>query len=93
MITWDEEKREKVIKDHGIDFARIKDLFDDPFPLDYADLDHSFEEERRVIVGKTAVYGLVLIVYVIRGDDIRLITARRAERWLTRIYEKQNQRY
>lgn len=30
MITWDEKKRRKVIKDHGVDFVKIEDVLDDP---------------------------------------------------------------
>lgn len=30
MITWDEKKRQRVIKDHGVDFAKIEDAFRDP---------------------------------------------------------------
>lgn len=71
MITWHEKKRQKVIKDHGVDIAKIEDILDDPFAFDYDDDGHSQNENRRVIVGKTAAYGLVAMVYVVRGDDIR----------------------
>ncbi|NOT49061.1 MAG: BrnT family toxin [Acidobacteria bacterium] len=37
-------------------------------------------------------YGLVVVVYTFRGEDIRLITARRAEKWMARLYEKQENR-
>ena len=40
MFSWDESKREKVIAEHSIDFARIEDVFDDPFSIDYADYEH-----------------------------------------------------
>ena len=31
MIIWDERKRRKVLKDHGVDIAKIEDMLDDPF--------------------------------------------------------------
>jgi len=93
MITWGESKRRQVLKDHGVDIAKIEDILDDPFAFDYEDSEHSHTENRRVIVGKTAVYGLVVMVYVVRGENTHCITARRAERWMMRIYEKQRKRY
>lgn len=29
MITWNEKKRQKVIKDHGVDFEKIENILDD----------------------------------------------------------------
>ena len=92
MITWDEVKRNQVIKVHGVDFAKLGDVLDDPFAIDYADDPHSSTEDRRVIVGRTSVYGMIAVVYVARGEEIRFITARRAERWMVRMYEKQRKR-
>ena len=93
MITWDETKRKKVIKDHGIDFRRIEDVFDDPFAIQNRDRNHSDSEERFTIIAKTSAYGLVAVVYTFRNDDIRYITARRAEKWMMSLYEKQGNRY
>lgn len=92
MITWDEPKRKKVIRDHGIDFKKIEDVFDDPFAIQH-DREHSASEERRMIIAKSAEYGLLTLVYTFRGEDIRYITARRAEKWMTNLYEKQRNRY
>ena len=46
MITWDEKKRRQVIKDHGIDFDKIADIFADPFAIDAADQEQAELEER-----------------------------------------------
>lgn len=40
-FTWDETKREKVLAEHKVDFAKIQDVFDDVFSLDYQDSEHS----------------------------------------------------
>ncbi len=77
MITWDEKKRRQVIKDHGIDFKKIEDVLDDPFALYIADFQHGGSEERWLIIGKSAEYGLAAVVITFRDDEIRLITARR----------------
>ena len=93
MITWDERKHKKVLKDHGVDIAKIEDILDDPFAIDFEDDKHSLDENRRIIIGKTAGYGLVMMVYVACGESVHCVAARRAERWLVRIYEEQRKRY
>jgi len=40
MFIWDETKREQVIKEHGVDFAKIADIFNDPFALYFEDYEH-----------------------------------------------------
>lgn len=92
MITWEEKKRRMVIKNHGIDFEKIEDVFDDPYAIHYEDIEHDESEERRVIIAKTTEYGLLSVVYTFRGEDIRFITARRAEKWMVRLYEQQRNR-
>jgi uncharacterized DUF497 family protein len=89
-FTWDTNKAEKVKVNHKVEFEKIQDIFEDDFSLDYEDDEHStYGECRIVIVGKTAEYGLVHLVYTIIGDEnIRFITARRAEKWLVKRYEE-----
>ena len=42
-IIWDEEKRRKVIMDHGLDFVNIQDVFDDRYGFYIVDEVHSSE--------------------------------------------------
>ncbi len=93
MITWDEKKRKRVIRDHGVDFEKIEDVFADPFAIDFVDKEHSIDEPRRAVIAKTAEYGLLLLIYVVEGEAIRFVTARKAERWMVRLYEEQRRRF
>lgn len=95
MITWDETKRERVIKDHGIDLDEIKDVFDDAYGLYLEDFEHSTESEARFnVIGMTSKYGLIFAAYAYANEnDIRLITARRAENWMVKEYEKLRKRF
>ena len=90
MFSWDETKREKVISEHNIDFAKIGDVFDDPFAVYFEDYEHSTGMETRInVIGHAAHYGLIFAVYVYEGEsDIHLITARRAENWMVTRYEE-----
>ena len=83
-----------MVRDHGVDFGRIEDVFEDPFAIDIQDFEHSTDDEARyIVIGKTSKYGLVFVSYSIVDAEYRLITARRAENWMVREYEKRRNRY
>ena len=93
-MAWNEAKRQLVITEHGVDFAEIQDLFQDEFAVYFEDWEHSTEDETRFkVIGKTAKYGLVMAVFTYQeDDDIWLITARRAEKWMVNEYEENRKR-
>jgi uncharacterized DUF497 family protein len=45
-FVWDPLKKEKVAKEHHIDFERIEDVFRDPFAVEFIDEPHSDDEIR-----------------------------------------------
>lgn len=94
MFVWDEAKRLKVIEDHKVDFALIFDVFEDSFAFDFEDFQHSDETEIRWgIIGQTSQYGLIMLIYKnIDDDDVRFITARKAEKWMVKKYEENKRR-
>lgn len=92
MVTWDEKKRKKVIEAHGVDLAKIADIFDDPHAVYIEDPDHDDLEQRWLVIARSSEYGLICAVMTFRGDDFRLITARLAERWMAKRYERQRKR-
>lgn len=89
-FTWDENKRLSVLEDHKVDFVKVIEIFNDPFIVEYLDVPHSTDEDIRVsAIGITPAYGLVFLVYTEPSDDeIRFITARKAERWMVTVYDK-----
>jgi uncharacterized DUF497 family protein len=94
MFVWNESKRKQVIEQHGVDFAEIEDIFEDAFSIDFIDEEHSTNAETRYgVIGKTAGYGLVILIYTAKDEQIRFITARRAEKWMVNDYEQQEKRY
>ena len=88
MFVWDEAKRLKVIENHNVDFELITDIFDDPYGVYNDDFGHSDKEIRYTVIGSTANYGLVFLVFTYVEEKIRFITARRAENWMVKEYEK-----
>lgn len=87
--TWDESKAERVKREHAIEFAKITDIFEDPYAVEFTDETHSTKNETRyAIIGLTA-YGLVYLVFTEpREDELHFITARLAENWMVKEYEE-----
>ena len=53
------------------------------------EVDHSESEDRFVLIGQSVSGRLRVVVHTDRGDEIRLISARRATRRERRIYEQE----
>jgi uncharacterized DUF497 family protein len=79
-FSWDAEKAADVEREHHIEFARIIDIFSDPYAVEFEDVAHStVDETRYAIIGLTG-YGLVYLVYTEQvPDELHFITARLAE--------------
>ena len=73
---WDPRKAKSNLRKHGVDFADAATVFSDDnaltIPDDYPD------EERFVTIGRDALGRILVVIYAWRGDDIRIISARRA---------------
>ncbi|GAA6167551.1 BrnT family toxin [Sessilibacter corallicola] len=80
-FEWDEEKRERNIEKHGIDFISVIPIFDDPNALEQYDSKNSITEDRYQIIGM-ARPGVLFVAFTERnnGNTIRIISARRAEK-------------
>lgn len=89
MFVWDEAKRLKVIEDHKVDFALLLDAFDDAFGVYFEDFEHSTDDEMRFnLIGFSAQYGLIYVTFTYENNNVRLITAWKAEKWMVTEYEQ-----
>ena len=88
MYAWDEVKNEINIKKHGVSFEEAQDVFDDKNALYELDDEHSFNEERMVIIGKSKKSRILFVCHCYRESDniIRIISARKADRFETDLY-------
>ena len=77
-FEWNEDKAKQNVKKHGVSFEDAAIVFSDPFSRTIADPLHSKEEDRFVILGSSHRPGLLVIVFTERGNNIRIISARRA---------------
>lgn len=73
-FEWDEEKRAATIAKHGIDFVAAARLIEG----DHIVLDGVDRGERRMLAIGLYREKLVVVVFTMRGERVRIITARRA---------------
>lgn len=85
-IVWDPAKAETNLRRHGIRFSDAEGVLFDPNAL--TEEDESVEGEQRFVsIGMDPIGRCLVVVHTFRGDDIRLISARRATRRERRAYE------
>jgi uncharacterized DUF497 family protein len=78
---------------HGFSFSEIVEVFDDPRLIEWYDESHSsLEEDRYICVGSLRGVIIVFIVFTEQDDEIRLITARKAEPHEEKLYYEHYQR-
>jgi len=87
-FEWDEGNINKIFEKHGISTNEVEKVFLDPDQLVLDDIKHSQKEERFNIIGKDSSEDMLFIAFTIRGDKIRVISARIANAKERRLYEK-----
>ena len=76
LVEWDDNKNQINIQKHGISFETASLVFADEERIEYYDQLHSLDEDRYVVLG--CVQGILYVVYTMRYEAIRLISARMA---------------
>jgi uncharacterized DUF497 family protein len=89
-FEWDASKAAANLRKHRVTFDEAETAFGDSRSLDIFDPDHSDDEDRFVKLGMSNVGRILVVVYTQRKTRIRLISARRANRYERTRYEEQN---
>ena len=87
-FEWDPQKAAANLAKHTVSFEDAATVFGDPLGRIKSDPRHSVEEERLVLLGRSQTKHLLAVMYVDRGEVIRIISARRATRRERRNYEE-----
>jgi len=87
-FEWDLRKARLNLAKHGVAFEEASTVFGDPLSLTIPDPEHSQGENRYITMGKTFNGKLLVVVHTDRGDNIRIISARRASRRERKFYEE-----
>ena len=86
QFEWDPDKADSNLEKHGVPFDEAATAFGDPLSLTIADPDHSYDEERFVLLGHSFIGRLVVVVHTDRDERIRIISARIATKNERRSY-------
>jgi uncharacterized protein len=89
QFEWDTRKAAANLAKHGVSFEEAATAFGDPLGRFMADPRHSAGEERFVLLGSSREERLLAVMFVDRGDTIRIVSTRRATRRERRDYEEQ----
>lgn len=88
-FEWDPAKAEANVRKHGVTFDEASTVFGDPLNLLMSDPDHSFGEERYLLLGVFNRRRLLVVAFAERTLRTRLISARQAIRQERRQYEEE----
>ena len=88
-FIWDERKNRQNKSKHGVSFEEAQSVFFDEAAREFFDPDHSEEEDRFLLLGRSQRLRVLLICHCFRESDrvIRIISARRADRQEREQYE------
>ena len=89
-FTWDDRKSRENQRKHGVSFEEAESVFFDERAREYFDPDHSDEEDRFLLVGRSYGLRMLLVCHCYREDErvIRIISARRATRTERSAYQR-----
>ena len=88
-FEWDENKNALNIRKHGVSFEVAQGVFDDENQIEEIDDLVFYGEERCIMIG--LVEGMLLrVVFTMRGNRTRIISARRASKHEQQDYLFQN---
>src|ERR1700722_17745138 len=83
-FEWDEHKARINLRKHWVDFADAVTVLNDDLAIVIPD--ETSAEERFVALGSDLMGRIIVVVFVPRGQSIRIISARRATRGEAREY-------
>ena len=86
-FEWDPTKARNNLAKHRISFEEAATVFGDRLSITIDDPVHSSGEQRFVTIGISAQSRLLIVVHAERGENIRIISARRATKRERAIYE------
>jgi len=87
-FEWDEKKSTSNLKKHGVSFDEAETVFVDELARLIPDPSHSEGEQRFILMGMSSRPRLLIVVFCERNaDSIRIISARKADKFERKQYE------
>ena len=87
IFEWDIKKAKTNLGKHGVSFEEASTAFKDPLSLTIDDPLHSSDEKRLVLIGMSYNNRILVVIHTERGDNVRVISARKATKKERKYYE------
>ena len=88
QFEWDQNKAASNLVKHDVSFEEAVTVFGDPLSDTLPDPDHSFEQQRFIIIGATESGKILVVAHTDDGETVRLISAREATQTERKFYEE-----
>ena len=92
-FEWHESKNLANLRKHGLSFDEAKTVFNDPYCLTFGDHRFDYGETRYVSIGEVMLAGkrllIIVVAHTVRGNMIRIISARKANKQEKKHYERE----
>ena len=69
IFEWDDTKNKTNIQKHGVSFEEAQTVFFDDNAIEFDDPDHSFEEERYLLLGLSQTLKVLVACHCYRDDE------------------------
>ena len=88
-FEWSQPKARANLRKHGVSFEEAKSVFYDEYARQFFDDEHSKDEERFILLGKSNRSRILIVCHCEResGNIIRIISARKATARERKFYE------
>jgi uncharacterized DUF497 family protein len=87
-FDWDQGNTVKNLIKHNVSCQESEEVFFDESQVILDDERHFGSEKRKLIIGKTNAGILLSVVFTVRNNKIRVISARMASKKERKLYEK-----
>ena len=89
-FEWDKGNQDKNLVGHKVTNEECEEVFYDPKKKIADDPIHSQKENRYIVIGKTKQDRILFLVFTIRNEKIRVISARDLNKKERFLYEEKN---
>jgi len=87
-FEWDKGNFLKNWEEHGVTGSECEQIFFNNPQIVAPDLKHSGKEDRYFVLGQTDTGRLLYVVFMIRKNQVRIISARDISRKERKVYER-----
>ncbi len=87
-FDWDDGNKQKNWEKHQVDFRECEEVFFNQPLLIKEDSKHSSQEKRFYVLGRSDIGRTLFLVFTLRNNKIRVISARDQSKKERKIYEQ-----